>query len=147
MKYSIEFDIKDLLDKVDDGTIIEEAAARGLSAAVNDYELKDDGCDRVDEFMDDIDDVMSASFTNMCVLGVKVGTTGYKGGAANHGGKTFVTFEDLGSSNMMVSIDGSEYLREVEKITIAFGGDAELGNFIKGLRYALSQLEVSLASK
>lgn len=141
MNYSIEFDIKDLLEKVDDTTIIEEAGARGLSAAVNDYELKDDGCERVDEFIDSIDDVFSDSFTDVCILGVTAGTTGFKGGAAHHGGKTFVTLEDLGGSNMMVSIDGSEYLRDAGKITVAFGGDAELTNFIEGLRFALSQLE------
>lgn len=144
MKYSVEFDIEDLLEKVDDQTIIEEAGARGLSAAVNDFELKDDGCERVDEFIDSIDYVFSGEFTDACVLGVTVGTTGLKGGDTGHGGKTFATFEDLGSSYMRVSIDGSEYLREVKKITIAFGGDAELGNFIEGLRFALSQLKGSL---
>ena len=141
MKYSVEFDIKDLLEKVDDQTIIEEAGSRGLSAAVNDYELKDDGCERVDEFVDSIDDVLSDSFVGICNFGVSVGSTGYKGGDAGHGGKTFVTFQDLGSVSMMVSVDNSEYLRDAEKITIAFEGDAELTNLINSLRFALDQLE------
>lgn len=146
MKYSVEFDIRDLLEKVDDQTIIEEAGDRGLSSAVNDYELKDDGCERVDEFVNGID-VLSDSFIDVCILDVTVGTTGRKGGDAGYGGKTFVTFEDVASTCMMVSVNGSEYLREAEKITIAFRGDVELSNFIDGLRFALNHLEDAYKSR
>lgn len=141
MKYSVEFDIKDLLDKVDDETIIEKAAARGLSAAVNDYELKTMGCDRVDEFIDSIEDVLSDEFVSACILEVTVGTTGRKGGDAGHGGKTFITLKDAASTAMMVSVNGSEYLRDAGEVTIAFAGDCELENLINGLRFALAELE------
>ena len=70
------------------------------------------------------------------VLGVKSGTTGYKGGDSGHGGRTVFKIEDLSSTDLMVSINGSGYF-SAKEVGIAFGGDSELSTFIQALEFTL----------
>lgn len=125
--------------------IIREVLERDLVDKVNDWKgYKVDKNVSVEEFVGSIDDVQRGGFMDYCSLDVTVGSTGLKGGDAGHGGKTFVTFENQYSTAMMVAVNGSNVLRDAEKITIAFAGDAELRNFVEGLRFALSELERAL---
>lgn len=70
------------------------------------------------------------------ILGVKSGTTGYKGGDSGHGGRTVFKIEDLSSTDLMVSINGSGYF-SAKEVGIAFGGDSELETFIQALEFTL----------
>lgn len=78
--------------------------------------------------------------TDCNILGVKVGTTGYKGGDTGHGGRTLLELKDLASTDMRVSVDGKE-LVDAQKVTLVFGGDSELDTFKEALLFAYKTLE------
>ncbi len=134
--------IGEMLAAVPDEFLIREVVERNLTDNVNDWHgYSKDHNKRVEEFVDSIENVQSDEHHSACILDFTVGTTGHKGGDAGWGGKTFFTMEDMASTVMMVSVNGSEYLRDADKITIAFAGDCELEAFIQGLRFALNHLE------
>lgn len=79
------------------------------------------------------------------MLKVSVGTNGPCGGDSGHGARTYFALEDLSSTDMRISINGSEYEdmmgRSVEFI---FGGDAEIRTLLVALKFAVHCLEHQL---
>lgn len=74
------------------------------------------------------------------MLGVSVTTNGYQGGDSGHGGRTYFSLEDLGSTDIdarvTINKDGNT------KVEIMLGGDSELDSLIDCLRWAADRLEV-----
>lgn len=74
------------------------------------------------------------------VLEVEVGTTGFKGGNAEHGSRTYFRITDLGNTDMFVKtvrrLSGNT--GEVEFI---LGGDCELETIIRALKFVVKVLE------
>lgn len=72
-------------------------------------------------------------------LGITVATTGYMGGDSGHGGRTYLSIEDLDCSDLdarvVVSDTGST------KVELMLGGDSELDSLIESLRWAADALE------
>lgn len=79
---------------------------------------------------------VSKEFSAECIFKTTVSTTGYCGGDSGHGGRTSITFEDLGGTD--ISVEFSETPRT--RISINVGGDAELRLMIRALRFAADQL-------
>jgi|ERR1700674_947767 hypothetical protein len=77
-------------------------------------------------------------FSDAAVFEVEVGSTGECGGDTGCGGRTYLRFKDLGGSDFIpvVVADGEVELR--------FGGDAELRNLIRALRFAAHVLDASV---
>ena len=73
-----------------------------------------------------------------CMLKVKAGTTGYRGGDSGLGSRTVLEFENDGG-DMVVEVKGND--DQTEKVTFRLGGDAELRNLIAGLKFAAEVLE------
>lgn len=82
----------------------------------------------------DSNEIVSAN-----VLGVTVATTGYMGGGSGHGGRTYFTIEDLGSTDIDARVSETSY--GTSKIEVMLGGDTELETFIEALRWAADTLE------
>ena len=68
------------------------------------------------------------------VLGVEVGTTGYKGGKYNCGGRTYFSIENHSGAVMYIAF-------KEDKFEIALEGDSELQTFMQALEFALSELK------
>ena len=81
----------------------------------------------------------SSEFGFFNVLGTTVGTNGYQGGDAGHGGRTYICFEDLANTALEARVSKSEYGNT--KVEILLGGDSELGCIIDSLRWAADTLE------
>ena len=77
---------------------------------------------------------LNKTFTDACILNVKVGTNGYHGGDAGHGSKTYLEIELAGSEIEVDDIKG--------KVEIRLAGDAELRTIIQGLKFAANSLEL-----
>ncbi|MHC5250679.1 hypothetical protein [Enterococcus sp. LJL90] len=79
------------------------------------------------------------SISNANILEVEVGTTGLKGGDSGHGGRSYLSFKDLGGTMMHGNIvqNGDD----TEMIEIEFEGDSELETFIEGLEITLEILK------
>lgn len=88
-----------------------------------------DVCDRKD----------SAEFGFLNVLGVTVATNGYHGGDSGHGGRTYVSIENIADSDFDAKVSRSES-GEV-KVELMFGGDSELDTLIQSLRWAADTLD------
>ena len=84
-------------------------------------------------------DVYKKELTSANIIEVSVGTTGYCGGDSGHGGRTYFSIKDLGSTDMSAWITG-ESCGNAGKVEIAFGGDCELDTFIGALEFALDVL-------
>ena len=81
----------------------------------------------------------TSEFGAFNTLGFTVGTNGYHGGDSGHGGRTYISIQDLGCTDMDASVSrSSEYGPKVE---IILGGDSELDSIIEGLRWAADKLE------
>lgn len=84
----------------------------------------------------------------VCSLRVEVGTTGRKGGDSGHGCRTVLRLIDTGSTDMRGGIKGHYAGKStvnaggdnLERIEIAFGGDAELTNFFDALMFAMNTI-------
>lgn len=79
-------------------------------------------------------------FRSDITLGVKVGTTGYKGRDSGHGGRSILKLNNVASTDIKVSINGSGYY-DVHEVGICVGGDAELETLIQALEYAVVELK------
>lgn len=75
-------------------------------------------------------------FEAMNGIEVEVGTNGYGGGDASHGGRTYLRIENTFCTSM--SVNGDDDIRKVE---LVFGGDSEMETFIEALRFAYEQLK------
>lgn len=84
-------------------------------------------------------DLQSETFGAFNVLGVSVTTTGYQGGDSVHGGRTYISLEDLGSTDIDARITSNKDGNT--KVEIMFGGDSELDSLIDSLRWAADRLE------
>ena len=73
------------------------------------------------------------------VLGITVATNGYQGGDSGHGGRTYISIEDLGSSDMDAKVSCN--FNGNAKVEIMLGGDSELDTIIESLRWAADRLE------
>lgn len=80
---------------------------------------------------------------------VSVGTTGKKGGDSGWGGRTILSIEDLGSSDLRCNVHGYEKdnsyptmceYEEADHIEIILGGDCELETFYTALKFAVEEL-------
>ena len=82
------------------------------------------------------------------IIVVEVGTTGYCGGDAGHGGRTMVSIEDLGGTafEALIRQGGKEYLFDMSggKIEIRFAGDSELETLIEALECATRELKLQV---
>src|ERR1700674_3511688 len=77
-------------------------------------------------------------FTDAAMFEVEVGTTGECGGDGGNGGRTYLRFKDQGGS------DFTPIVVAAGEVELRFGGDAELRNIIKALRFAADVLDGTL---
>ena len=81
----------------------------------------------------------SSEFGTFNTLGVTVATNGYQGGDSGHGGRTYICFEDLCSTDIVAAVT---YGRDTNaKVEIMLGGDSELDSVIEAMRWAADKLE------
>lgn len=77
---------------------------------------------------------------------VEVGTTGIMGGGTSHGGRTYFSIEDTGSSDMFVkATDDAEY--HTQKVNVYLGGDSELETIIEALEFITTSLRNNMLPK
>lgn len=84
-------------------------------------------------------DTVELEVTNANIMALEVGTTGFKGGDAGHGGRTFIAFKDLGGTSMNANVKQDRF--GCEEIEIEFGGDSELQTLIDSLEFAVKVLK------
>jgi hypothetical protein len=77
-------------------------------------------------------------FVSACIMKAEVGTTGDKGGDTGHGGRSYIHFQDLGSTDMKVVPYKTPY--DCSGVIIEFGGDCELDCLIDSLQFMLEKL-------
>lgn len=80
----------------------------------------------------------SRGITSASCLEVEAGTTGYMGGDAGHGGRTYFRIEDAGGTDISVHPIG-RYADEGFEVTL--GGDSELETMIRALKFITKVLE------
>lgn len=81
----------------------------------------------------------SREITSANVLEVEAGTTGYCGGDAGHGGRTYFRITDLGGTAMRVNQTTDRYGDSGFEVTL--GGDCELDTMIMALKFITKVLE------
>ena len=81
----------------------------------------------------------SSEFGIFNTLGVTVATNGYQGGDSGHGGRTYLSFEDLCSTDIDAAVTYGQDTNA--KVEIMLGGDSELDSMIDALRWAADKLE------
>jgi len=81
----------------------------------------------------------SSEFGTFNTLGVTVATNGYHGGDSGHGGRTYICFEDMCSTDVDAVV--SYGVDTNAKVEIMLGGDSELDSMIDSLRWAADKLE------
>jgi hypothetical protein len=91
------------------------------------------------------------------ILHVSAGTTSPAGGDAGHGGRTFVSIEDMGGTSWGVRITshsgqshsiGASLDLDLKSVEILLGGDAEAETIAEALEFAAATIRESLnASK
>ena len=81
----------------------------------------------------------SSEFGTFNTLGVTVATNGYQGGDSGHGGRTYISFEDLCSTDIDAVV--SYGIDTNAKVEIMLGGDSELDSMIDALRWVADKLE------
>jgi hypothetical protein len=80
--------------------------------------------------------VWCCEIVNANILEVKAGTNGYHGGDTGHGGRTYFSIKDLGSTDIEVKVD------EVgDGFEVYLGGDSELSTIIDSLKFITETLE------
>ena len=72
-------------------------------------------------------------------LTVTVGTNGYQGGDSGHGGRTYISIEDTGCTDLNARATINSH--DQTKVEIMLGGDSELDSIIEALRWAADKLE------
>ena len=92
----------------------------------------------IEHIYDSLPKKAEMEFVDCNILGVKVGTTGYCGGDSGHGGRTYFSLEDLGSTDMKAFV--SDVHLTNGKVEILFGGDTELETFVQALEFAAASL-------
>ena len=80
-----------------------------------------------------------SEFGTFNTLGVTVATNGYQGGDSGHGGRTYICFEDLCSTDIEAAVTYGQDTNA--KVEILLGGDSELDSMIDALRWAADNLE------
>lgn len=86
-------------------------------------------------------------FVSANILGVSVGTTGYRGGDSGHGGRTYLRIEDLASSDIDVNVTRGYANNEFISASFSLGGDCELDTFIEALEFAVEALKEQRSKK
>lgn len=81
--------------------------------------------------------LLRGTVTSANVLGFEAGTTGYRGGDAGHGGRTFFRIFDEGATAMRATSDG-------DTLSVELAGDCELDTIIVALRAIALILEASV---
>lgn len=74
-------------------------------------------------------------------LEVEVGTTGFKGGNAGHGSRTYFRITDLGNTDMFVKTSRRPYSNNTCEVEFFLGGDCELETIIRSLKFVVKVLE------
>ena len=77
--------------------------------------------------------------TSANILEVKVGTTGFCGGDSGHGGRTYFSIKDLGSTDITVNTIKDSF--GCTGFEVILGGDCELATVINALTYIKTKLE------
>lgn len=85
-------------------------------------------------------EIAEKEIPNCNILKVKVGTTGYCGGDAGHGGRSFIEITDETSTNWKADLQCDTF-GDVQSIRIDLFGDSELETTIEALRFAADNLE------
>lgn len=93
---------------------------------------------KVDRKRVDDTNLVTASevFTSLNTLEVEVGTTGYCGGDAGHGARTYFRLTDLSSTAMKIET------KENNEVVIKLSGDTEISTFIQALSFAEKMLKI-----
>ena len=81
----------------------------------------------------------SSEFGIFNTLGVTIATNDYQGGDSGHGGRTYICFEDLCSTDIDAVVSYGQDTNA--KVEIMLGGDSELDSMIDALRWAADTLE------
>jgi hypothetical protein len=81
---------------------------------------------------------LKTEFWDCCALEVEVGTNGFHGGDSGHGGRVFLGLKNLAGTGMLLNGE------DVEKMEMAFAGDAEIRIFLKMIDYVKDALELQL---
>ncbi len=78
-----------------------------------------------------------------CGFEVEVGTNTPRGGDTGHGGVTVLVLRDLGGTDWKAKVSGEGSVAGSPKeLRIEFYGDAEAGNLVKALQFAIRVLEL-----
>ena len=80
-------------------------------------------------------DVYSAN-----ILEVEAGTTGFMGGDTCHGGRTYFSIKDAGSTDIDINVIRDRY-GDAEGFEVVLGGDCELETMIRALKFITKVLE------
>ena len=73
------------------------------------------------------------------ILQVEAGTTGYQGGDAGHGGRTYFRIEDKGGTH--IRVDPITDSLGCSGFEVTLGGDCELETMIRALKFVLKVLK------
>ena len=71
---------------------------------------------------------------------VEAGTTGFKGGNASFGGRTYIRIRDLGGTDMFVKRTRAKN-GNTSEFELYLGGDSELKNMLRALKFVVRVLE------
>ena len=74
------------------------------------------------------------------ILEVEAGTTGYMGGDAGHGGRTYFAIRNDGSTDMDIHVTRDRF-GDAEGFEVMLGGDCELETMIRALKFITKVLE------
>jgi hypothetical protein len=75
---------------------------------------------------------------------VEIGTTGFKGGNADHGSRTYIRIRDLGGTDMYVKTSRRPFSNNTAEFEVFLGGDCELETMLRALKFAVKVLEEEL---
>lgn len=78
-----------------------------------------------------------AQFASANILEVEVGTTGFRGGDTGHGARTYFKLENLGGTDMTVSVTDNG-------VIIELGGDTEITTFVDALEFAVNIIKYKI---
>lgn len=76
----------------------------------------------------------------LTLLNVTVGTTGHRGVASSHSGRTLFRLTNEGCANWSISVDETE-VPNPKELEIVFRGDWELDDFLESLIFAAKALK------
>ncbi len=77
------------------------------------------------------------TYTDCCIIKVKITHNGYQGGDAGHGGFVELLIKDLISTAMYVDVDGEPRA----EVSFRIEGDAERHVFIRAMKDIIKELE------